>query len=272
MKEHEQVLCHFHPLQSEMLVNEEQEAAVKDSKVTPEKKHKSDLVCDVCKVRTSFQTRHAHQRHMIKIHKAHITCDQCGEDFTEFDAYERHISKVHGREKLCPCPQCGLFVQERSLQRHIFSKHTIVELKNCPKCAYGHKNVKEVERHYARVHTETLITNCSFCGAMTKNLKRHLIMSQCDKNREEKIAYQCDDCGKQFSMQMNLEKHMKNIHENIKNQKCPDCSYCTYSGYNLRLHANKVHRGKKPMKEKCLHCGKETFNISYHMKLYQSEK
>ena len=52
----------------------------------------------------AFQTRQAHQRHMIKIHKAHTNCDQCDEDFTEIDAYEGYIFKEHGQAKMCPCP------------------------------------------------------------------------------------------------------------------------------------------------------------------------
>jgi len=259
-------------IESEMLVKEEQDSAVKHIRVTPEKIRKSSLVCDVCKVKTGFQTRQAHQNHMLKLHKAQITCDQCNEEFTEFDAYKAHMYKVHGRGKMCSCPQCGIFVNKGSLQKHIFSKHTIMELQNCSNCEYVNKSVKEVERHFKRVHTETFITNCYFCGAMTKNLKRHLSMSQCDKKLEEKIVYPCDHCVKQFSMKRSLETHIKGIHENIKDQKCPDCSYCTYSRYNLRLHVNKVHLGKKLMKEKCVHCGKETYNISYHIKLYHTDK
>ena len=135
-------------INSEMLLNEEQDANVKHIKVTPSKKHKSALVCDVCKVRKGFQTRQAHQRHMIKNHNTHISCDQCSEEFTEVDAYKGHIFKVHGQAKMCPCPHCGIVVQKRCLRKHIFSKHTIMELKNCPNCEYTNKNVKEVEIHY----------------------------------------------------------------------------------------------------------------------------
>jgi len=250
------------------------------SKTTKAKELNFILFCDVCKAKTGFKSRSAHQRHMLKAHKSVIKCDACSEPFSNYATFQvhmkthliecsecdksfnskkklqHHIIYIHEQSEKLPCPHCGIFV--KNMQIHINYKHIEKDLKICPVCDYTNKDMKQIDRHYRRVHTEIEITNCGFCGIVTKNLRRHLKTKQCDRALEEKVSLQCDDCGKQFSLQTSLEKHKKGIHQKIKDRKCPHCSYCTYSSYNLKLHVNKMHLGKKFEKEICLHCGKES--------------
>jgi hypothetical protein len=253
----------------------------------------ADILCIVCKSGRSFQTKKAHQRHMLKFHVESIVCDKCDEKFTKYDSYQEHqqihfvechkcnktfntskklqnhINFVHETERF-PCPQCGTLV--KNIQMHIKFQHSETDIKTCPVCDYRNTDMKQIDRHYRRIHTEIDITNCGFCGVVTKNLKRHLKIKQCDKNSDEKVKYQCDDCGKQFSIQGSLDKHKKGIHEQIKDKQCPHCTYCTYSGYNLKLHINKMHLGKKLVKDSCIYCGKKSYDVAYHVKLYHAEK
>ena len=68
-------------------------------------------------------------------------------------------------------------------------------------------------------------------------------------------------------------KHVKNLHgTKTKNRQCDFCSYASYSGYNLRLHVTKVHKGFSMKSEKCIHCEKKTTNMKLHVKTYHDRK
>ena len=279
------------------LIYEEDEGGGETLRKPKKKKLKKDqnlLHCDQCKYKKGFKTKTARERHSLKFHKSSILCEKCSNSFADYSSFQEHMKthliqcsrcnkkfntrkkyqihnyNVHEKTEKYPCPHCGIFV--KNIQIHINYKHTETDVKTCPFCDYTHKSLKEIDRHYRKIHTEIDVTNCTHCGKVTKNLKRHLARNQCDKNIEERVIYQCDDCGKKFSLATSLSKHKKGIHENIKDKMCPHCSYCTYSGYNLKLHLNKMHLGKTKMKETCDFCGIESFSLQYHLKLYHAEK
>ena len=41
-----------------------------------------------------------------------------------------------------------------------------------------------------------------------------------DENKEN---HKCNPCGKYFTLKHNVEKHIKFVHENIKEAKCDSC-------------------------------------------------
>ena len=248
----------------------------------PKKERKSSLFCDQCKFNEGFRTKKAHKRHMLKFHQFAVHCEICSQSFSNYEHFQEHIKthviecgdcskKYNSSRKLkirsgkSPCPHCGIFV--KNVNMHIYNQHTERELKTCPVCDYTQTSISRVNKHYRRMHTEMNVTNCGFCGILTKDLNYHLRMAQCDKKKDEKIMYQCDDCEKKFTLEASLAKHKKGIHEKIKDKICPQCSSC-----NLKLHVNRVHLGKKLQKETCEYCDKEFSNIEYHMKLYHAEK
>ena len=81
----------------------------------------------------------------------------------------------------------------------------------------------------------------------------------------------CLDCNKVFNFKQALDNHVKIVHMNVKDKQCPDCSYATYSRYNLRMHVSKIHNGKKIEKEACPHCTKVTTNLNYHINIMHNE-
>ena len=74
-----------------------------------------------------------------------------------------------------------------------------------------------------------------------------------------------------FPNEQGLRKHVKAIHVRLKDKKCPQCSYATYSGYNLRLHITKTHLGKAMVKEACPHCDIFTTYLNYHINIMHNE-
>jgi len=78
----------------------------------------------------------------------------------------------------------------------------------------------------------------------------------------------CDKCDAKFTTRQSLRKHLKDIHQKVRNRTCLHCEYTTYSGYNLKIHVAKMHEGKRIEKETCVSCLKEVSNLPYHNKIY----
>ena len=75
---------------------------------------------------------------------------------------------------------------------------------------------------------------CQFCGDVFKVLKQHIKNTKCGGEVSIK-SFTCTHCYKTFKIKAALNVHIKRIHKQIKDRKCPHCSYATYNGYNLRL-------------------------------------
>jgi len=262
-----------------------------------EKKKLGNFFCTLCKgEHVSFITKTSFNRHLVKFHEATVNCEECGESFDDKSLFERHINslcvpcefcptkfqsikrmkvhkeQVHGNSEKHPCSVCGISI--KNVKKHMRVMHADSrELTKCPSpnCTYAHKQLCEVEKHFSRIHTEAEIKTCNFCGKITKSLKRHLKNKQCDKITKVKNSFVCEICSKMFSQLSGLKQHKKSIHEKIKDKQCPECGYCTYSNFNLKLHVNNVHLGKKLSKEPCHICGQPCYNVEYHVKLYHAE-
>ena len=167
-----------------------------------------------------------------------------------------------------PCPYCGIKIV--SMRQHIKNIHT-GEIIKCPKCKHTSRRKDDIERHYERVHTANTRAICGFCGKVYKNIKRHLQVSMCGRDFDDRERFTCGQCNVVVIGTIGLKKHERTVHENIKNLKCELCQYATYSRYNLRQHENKVHF-KSPIKtEVCSICTIKTGNLEEHMETYHSE-
>ena len=80
-----------------------------------------------------------------------------------------------------------------------------------------------------------------------------------------------DTCEKTFTMKESLKKHINVVHLQIKNKCCVYCDYKTHTKFNLDLHINKMHLGVHTEKQNCSHCGKTTYKLDHHMKVYHGE-
>lgn len=86
------------------------------------------------------------------------------------------------------------------------------------------------------------------------------------KNKLYVCPYQ--GCGKAYSAQVNLKRHVECIHLRVKNFVCHFCSKQLSSKQNFREHLY-IHTGEKPFV--CAHCG-DTFRqgsqLSQHKKIH----
>ena len=250
--------------------------------------------CDQCELR--FQTHYCLIRHRLAKHDVPMLCDDCGEMFTLLKDYKKHRSENHPSYKcsICgenkftkssldnhiesqhqddvPCPHCGMtFVTKASLNLHIGRIHNDNEPEKCTMCDYKTNVPTEMRQHFKRRHTEEAVQTCEFCGEIFKNLKKHLSRTNCGGPSERKKV-PCLHCAKEFSSGDKMKEHVKRIHEGVRDKLCNQCSYATYSNFNLKLHITKMHLGTGLVKEGCPYCDKETTNLDHHIKTYHSEK
>ena len=70
------------------------------------------------------------------------------------------------------------------------------------------------------------------CGKSVKHLANHFRKNCSGKPEEE---HSCNQCVKTFKKKEKLKRHIRCVHEKIKNLHCTLCQYKTYSNSNLRL-------------------------------------
>ena len=87
-------------------------------------------------------------------------------------------------------------------------------------------------------------------------------------------SYSCTFCSKSFTINKNLLRHIKNVHENdtVKSFKCDTCSYSTNRSDTLKKHKI-VHsaNAKKVPSVYCSMCEYKCYNRSDMLLHYQSE-
>ena len=64
----------------------------------------------------------------------------------------------------------------------------------------------------------------------------------------------CQECGQSFSSKFKMERHIKTIHQDIKDFTCEYCRKELTSSHGLKAHIDSIHMG---IKHKCPHCENE---------------
>ena len=248
-----------------------------------------DFKCDNCT--TSYESTFALMKHKKREHGIWFKCAICFLEFSEGIAYKHHKKRNHPsfvcnfcgeatftKNQLnnhiemkhlddIQCPNCDMVFKTRScLKNHIDRRHTIKEFKMCTICDYKTDSKSYMKNHFKRRHTDDTKKACQYCGLVVKGLNQHLRLSKCGKEVKGK-KWSCSQCENFFTLKSSLLNHIKIKHERIRDKHCPECNYATYSGFNLKLHAAKIHLGKKMEKEACPHCDKVTTNLDYHMNI-----
>ncbi|KAL5502445.1 hypothetical protein EMCRGX_G009220 [Ephydatia muelleri] len=109
-------------------------------------------------------------------------------------------------------------------------------------------------------HTVERPHQCEQCGkafSRQETLKRHMFTHTGDR------PHQCEQCGKAFSRQETLKRHML-THTGEKPHQCEQCGKAFSLQRNLKCHML-THTGERP--HQCEQCGK-AFSRQQHLKLH----
>ena len=195
-----------------------------------------------------------------------VICTLCGLRRKGEMALKRHMESKHHAQ--FPCPECGtLNSTKASLSFHVHRFHG--ENGKCKRCDLKITSSGEMKNHFDSVHKKEVQTTCEFCGGVFKQLEGHKKRTKCGVQGNpvrEKVP--CKQCKKSFSSIYKVKEHVDRIHNRVKNKFCTQCSFATFSSYNLRVHIAIHHLKTGMLKESCLLCEKETTNIKHHLKTY----
>ena len=191
---------------------------------------------DIKTLRVHFRTEHSDIPGNYK-------CQLCGKSFMAKERVTEHQIKVHNKK--FQCQACGHSVSHRKdLELHIKRQHEGIETEkiNCEIC--GKTLTKSsIKSHLARVHGEggqkckCKVENCGKEFNHPQQLREH--MAKVHSNGKNIV--QCKICGKLLSHATSLKKHIKIVHEGIKDYKCEVCGKASSLLCNLKTHIKTVH-------------------------------
>ena len=244
-----------------------------------EKKYK----CEQCdKIFNSQQSRRRHVRHIHEGLEPKVTCTICGKKLHK-RILKDHIKNVHGPKDL-QCPHCEKkFNSQKNLKSHLVI-HTGIKSYECSQCEKKFYTLSHLNAHIKKIHDSENRNEkyqCDRCeniysGPYAQNSLRAHIKSVhegeekvkcplCGKmvckslledhtKRKHNSDHQCDKCEMTFNTVKRLERHIKHVHDKIKEFICDTCGKAFQSRGNLTLHI-RIHTDEK--QHECHLCGKK---------------
>jgi uncharacterized membrane protein len=105
-------------------------------------------------------------------------------------------------------------------------------------------------------------SQCEYACCSNSDLKKHI------KQVHDKIKdIECDKCKYKCSENSNLQKHIKQVHDKIKDIECDKCKYKCSSNSNLQMHIKMIHDKIKDFEcDKCKYKCSSNSNLQMHIK------
>lgn len=150
--------------------------------------------------------------------------------------------------RLLKCSICAKFCSKVNIKRHLLT-HMDIPYK-CGQCSVYFHLKSELDYHMEERHSNKEYV-CDDCGGVykaQKALKEHILI----KHSQNRLAYCCDVCGKQFNRLRHYMDHM-NVHKDVSPWVCNDCgrSYKNRSAFSR--HVSECGRDTAAQ---CDHCSK----------------
>ena len=195
-----------------------------------------------------FKSMKLLKEHSISVHNVEkfLKCESCGKMFGNQLHLKGHVDVIHKGIKNHVCDTCGKAFSIRIHLKHHRMKHEGQKDHKCKICGKSYYTTSDLKKHIQCVH-EKQNPICSLCGkvfSMVCALNKHIRTQHEGLKREEKIP--CEICQKMITAE-HMKRHIKDIHEGEKNQKCQICNYATARKSNLRVHVEKVHKVTLPL-------------------------
>ncbi|XP_062561045.1 zinc finger protein 558-like [Armigeres subalbatus] len=228
--------------------------------------------CEICnKEFAKFTYLKVHNEMMHSEDKQKIMCDivGCGRSFATLAGMTAHKNVKHlGKPVVTKehvCEYCGkVFRSYSMLKLHRDKHHEGIRKHTCTVCGKSHDSRHKLKFHMLR-HEGIKQYTCHICGAK-KTTPTELKIHVNRHTREKK--YPCGLCDAVFLSTGNKSRHVRLVHQGIKNFKCTYCDRAFGKAETLKHHVM-IHTGEKP--HECQLCGKRFIQLvalQTHMKTH----
>ena len=193
-----------------------------------------------------------------------FVCSTCGKGFDNLTYLKRHLKRLHKQKKSQNiCSICSKScITPSKLERHMI-KHNKIKLEpegtepnteviKCQYCDYSSPLKGVVRKHELTMHKASgpqpnKCSQCDYFFETEVNLKRHL-----KEVHERTKEYFCSDCDESFFELRKLKAHVRTVHEGKNQHECEICKMTLASEAILKHHIRTVHEGYRP--HKCPQC------------------
>jgi KRAB domain-containing zinc finger protein len=203
----------------------------------------SSWVCPIESCGKQFKGAEQFKKHLKRHEKSH-SCDLCGKSFSKKRQLESHKAKIHGP---FPCVHCELvFATRKEFTLHIRESHLLpTEESGAITCQYctdlTFESKEELRMHIAKQHTTF---PCGICGSSfsrERDLRSHIMSKHADDPSSE-ADRTCGECGLVFSSISNLNTHIRVSHEKSQKFTCDICQKHFGHKHVLNRHMVNVHK------------------------------
>lgn len=185
----------------------------------------SCLICGFVCTKRQEMLSHRRKEHSLKEQKMSlqksVSCCLCQNSYSRSSDLQRHILKKHGGEKFVG--RCVDSVDDMSVEVINRAKQDI---------------------------NGTIVYRCDICdkNMLTKRgFVRHVRI-----HRDER-PFTCHVCGRQYRSHPDLTRHLRSVHDKVKNYPCDICAR-SFANKGTRDDHRRTHTGERPYM--CHTCGK----------------
>lgn len=221
-------------------------------------------------------------------------CKLCSSTFKEKRYFHSHHRTVHGKKKVLKCNVDGCeenFIYRAQRLRHLRQKHPefyeesdqdreealetsqpadLIECELCNSSFASQKGLNGLNAHMLKDHDENEIEDderkrtCDACEPPKVFKKTRYLLLHIQAVHSEQ-SFSCDQCPRTFSFKRSLDRHIKGVHENIRDFKCEaaGCEKTFCNSYELKQHTTSSHNKGDKSDRKCKICFKVFKKFKY---------
>ena len=220
--------------------------------------------CEKCN--EYFTSANILETHLLSVHGS-LLYDKCDETLVDETTLSKHYLKKHNTEctneceqyqdnypdiyhmdnhfcRMSLCPACNQTVTRKQPNKCVDDKMVVGPLAMCSFCGKGMSRNSWLKHRPYCIKPAIKEFVCDICEArffFENNLKSHESTSH--PRKDEEIA--CVTCAKLFTSQINLRRHIRNVHNNRHTVRCDKCGKSFSNQSNLTVH-ERLHTGELP--------------------------